>query len=803
MLVNLDHRGACGCEANTGDGAGILMQMPHGFCKRSRAPPGSNLPGPASTASAWSSRRRTHARAEASARNFEQIVAEEGQRVLGWRDIPTDNSSLGKTARRRASRSCARSSSSAAQNCADDQAFERKLYVIRKRAHNAKSAPPESTTSGTVRASPAGPSSTKACSCRSRSEQYFPDLSDPDIDTRAGAGAFALLARTPSRVGSGRIRTATSPTTARSTRCAATSTGCTRGRRCSRANCSATTSRRSCRSSTPNGSDSAMFDNVPRTARHGRAFAAARDDDDDSRAVERSRVDERREEGVLRIPFVPDGAVGRPGFDRLHRWHDDRRDARSQRSAPLPLLRHQGRPGDHGVRSRRAASRAGARRQQRPPAAGPHVPRRHARKAASSPTRRSRTRSPRNIRTGSGSTSTWSSWRRSRTRRKCPSRITRPCSSASRRSATRSKICGCSCCRWRATASKRSARWAPTRRWPCSRDKPKLLYNYFKQLFAQVTNPPIDCIREEIVTSAETTIGAERNLLKPEPESCHLIELKTPILTNEEFAKLKHVAEGEFKSVTLPILFQPEGRRRRAWKRRWTKSAPQADSAIAAGMNILILSDRGVNRDNAAIPALLAVAGLHHHLIREGTRTRVGLVLESGEPREVHHFCVAHRLRLRRDQSVPRLRDARRHDPPGPARGRRPQDRLQELRQGGDQGRRQGRVEDGHLHDSELSRRADFRSDRPEPGGHGQILHLDGLAHRRRRPGRDRPGSADAAQPRVPRPRRSTATRSKSAASISGARRARRTCSIRRRSTRCRRRCARAVTRRSSNIRSW
>src|SRR2546421_12594644 len=88
-------------------------------------------------------------------------------------------------------------------------------------------------------------------------------------------------------------------------------------------------------------------------------------------------------------------------------------------------------------------------------------------------------------------------------------------------------------------------------------DKPQPLYNYFKQLFAQVTNPPIDCIREEIITSAETTIGSERNLLKPEPESCHLIELKTPILTNEELAKLRHVAEGQFKSVTVPILFRP------------------------------------------------------------------------------------------------------------------------------------------------------------------------------------------------------------------------------------------------------
>jgi glutamate synthase (ferredoxin) len=170
-------------------------------------------------------------------------------------------------------------------------------------------------------------------------------------------------------------------------------------------------------------------------------------------------------------------------------------------------------------------------------------------------------------------------------------------------------------------------------------DRPKLLYDYFKQLFAQVTNPPIDSIREEIITSAETTIGSERNLLKPEPESCHLIELKTPILSNEELAKLQHVSEGNFKSVTIPILFNPkEGVK--GLEAVMDGICAQADRAIDAGVNIIILSDRGVNKDNASIPALLAVSGLHHHLIREGTRTRVGLVLESGEPREVHHYAL-------------------------------------------------------------------------------------------------------------------------------------------------------------------
>lgn len=170
-------------------------------------------------------------------------------------------------------------------------------------------------------------------------------------------------------------------------------------------------------------------------------------------------------------------------------------------------------------------------------------------------------------------------------------------------------------------------------------DKPQSLYYYFKQLFAQVTNPPIDCIREELITSAETTIGSERNLLKATPESCQLIELKTPILTNEEFAKLKHLKHPAFKSVTIPMLFKVyEGEA--GLDAAMNELCAKADEAIENGANIIILSDRGIDRENAAIPALLATAGLHHHLIRAGTRTRAGIVLETGEPREVHHFSL-------------------------------------------------------------------------------------------------------------------------------------------------------------------
>ncbi|GEP45216.1 glutamate synthase large subunit [Brevifollis gellanilyticus] len=169
--------------------------------------------------------------------------------------------------------------------------------------------------------------------------------------------------------------------------------------------------------------------------------------------------------------------------------------------------------------------------------------------------------------------------------------------------------------------------------------KAKLLYDYFKQLFAQVTNPPIDCIREEIVTSPVTTIGREGNLLDPKPESCHLIELKTPILSNEELAKLKAIASGQFASATLDITFDP-AKGAEGLESAMDALCAQADDLIKQGRNILILTDRAISATKAPIPALLAVGGLHHHLIKKGTRTMCDIVLESGEPREVHHFCT-------------------------------------------------------------------------------------------------------------------------------------------------------------------
>lgn len=168
-------------------------------------------------------------------------------------------------------------------------------------------------------------------------------------------------------------------------------------------------------------------------------------------------------------------------------------------------------------------------------------------------------------------------------------------------------------------------------------DKSKLLYNYFKQLFAQVTNPAIDAIREEIITDTKITLGSERNLINPVPQSCRKIELDTPFLTNKNLKKLKGLNDKDFKSQVFSIQFNPN-KGRKGLEKSLDNLFNEVDEAISNGVNIIILSDRDFDKENCPIPALLAVSGLHHHLIRNGKRMKVGIIIESGEPREVHHF---------------------------------------------------------------------------------------------------------------------------------------------------------------------
>ena len=171
-------------------------------------------------------------------------------------------------------------------------------------------------------------------------------------------------------------------------------------------------------------------------------------------------------------------------------------------------------------------------------------------------------------------------------------------------------------------------------------DRPRLLYDYFAQLFAQVTNPPLDAIREELVTSMASTLGPEGNLLEATPEACRQIKIATPVIHNDHVAKLRHLPPGSpFRSTTLPLLYDPvdDGP---GLERAMEALCRKASHAVAAGYGILILSDRGVDARHAPIPSLLATAGVHHHLVREGTRTRCGLLVETGDAREVHHVAL-------------------------------------------------------------------------------------------------------------------------------------------------------------------
>ena len=164
----------------------------------------------------------------------------------------------------------------------------------------------------------------------------------------------------------------------------------------------------------------------------------------------------------------------------------------------------------------------------------------------------------------------------------------------------------------------------------------KPLFNFFKQLFAQVTNPPIDAIREEVVTSTSVYLGKDGNILEEKPENCHVLKINHPILTNTDLLKIKNMNVPGLKVATLPILYYKNTSMEKALDRLFI----EADKLYRDGVNILILSDRGVDENHVAIPSLLAVSAMQKHLVRTKKRTAVAIILESADPRNVHHFAT-------------------------------------------------------------------------------------------------------------------------------------------------------------------
>ena len=638
VLTNLDHRGAAGSEPNTGDGAGILIQMPHKFfaevCKTARI----TLPEPGLYGAGliYLPRNRTVRRKVEEV--FEQVIQSEGQEFLGWRTVPTDNKTLGNTAI-----SCEPFMRQVfigrGPDVTNDLDFERKLYVIRKRAYNDIRT---STIAGAEAWYVASLSMKtlvyKGMLLTEQVGQYFPDLAHPAMESalaivhsRFSTNTFPSWERAhPYRyiAHNGEINTL-------------------------RGNINWMHARQALFDSpvfgddikkilpiiNPNGSDSSMFDNtLELLVLAGRPLAHAvmmmipepwsnhETMDDDRRAFYQYHSCLMEPwDGPAAIAFTDGiqigGVLDRNGL-RPSRYYvtKDGFVVVASEAGVLPI------PNEEIAEKGRVQPG----------------------KMFLVDTAQGRIISDEEIKKEICNARPYRAWLNEHLVHLSDlpdaPKVDQPD---------------------HATLLQRQIAFGYTNEderiilMPMAKDgveatgsmgndaalavlsnKPRLLYDYFKQLFAQVTNPPIDCIREEIVTSSETRLGSEGNLLNPQPTACRRVELKYPILTNEDFAKIRRTDLPGLKTAVLPILFRV-ARGEKGLAKSMEELCMMARRHIEEDeANVLILSDRGVTKEFAPIPALLAVAGLHHYLIREGLRTRVSLVIETGDAREVHHFSL-------------------------------------------------------------------------------------------------------------------------------------------------------------------
>ena len=338
-------------------------------------------------------------------------------------------------------------------------------------------------------------------------------------------------------------------------------------------------------------------------------------------------------------------------------------------------------------------------------------------------------------------------------------------------------------------------------------NKDKTLYHYFKQLFAQVTNPPIDPIREELVTSLVSFIGPKPNLLGIDEMNPPLrLEVSQPVLDFFEMEKVRHIeryTQGKFQATELDITYQAAWGKE-AIEARLASLCAQAEDAVRAGTSIIIISDRKLNRERVAIPALLALSAIHQHLVGKGLRTSTGLVVETGSAREVHHFALLGGFGAEAVHPYLALETLLELASAGQARrGRGRQEGDQELRQGDRQGPEEGDVQDGHLDLHVLHRRADLRGGGPVAIAGRQVLHRHRLQRRRHRSVRGRRGGAARAPRGVRRARSGAARRARRRRRVRLAR-ARRGAHVdaRTRSPSCSTRRATSPTRPTRNTRS-
>jgi glutamate synthase (ferredoxin) len=638
VLINLDHRGASGSEINTGDGAGVLLQMPHKFfvetCKATRI----TLPGAGEYGCGLVYLPRNPTVRRKVEEKFEQVIQSEGQVFLGWRTVPTNSAALGDTAL-----SCEPFMRQVfigrGPGVADDLAFERKLYVIRKRAYS------------DIRTSTIPGSETwyvaslsmktliyKGMLLTTQLADYFPDLAHPAMETalaivhsRFSTNTFPSWERAhPYRyiAHNGEINTLRGNINWMHARQALFE-------------CEAFGEdiKKILPIINPHGSDSSMFDNtLELLVLAGRPLAHAM---------------------MMMIPEPWSNhetmADDRRAFYQYHSclmepWDGPAAIAFTDGKQIGAILDRNGlRPSRYYVTKDGfvvVASEAGVL--DFPPADVVQKGRIQPGRMFLVDTEQGRIIPDDEIKQEICNARPYREWLDQHLVHLSDLPDAPTVEQPDHETLLQRQIA------FGYTNEDERIIIAPMAKdgveaigsmgndsaLAVLSNHPRLIYDYFKQLFAQVTNPPIDCIREEIITSAETRLGSEGNLLNPQPTACRRVELKWPILTNEEFAKIRRTDLPGLKIGVLPILFRTARGEKGLAKSMEELSIMARRMIEEEEINVLVLSDRGVTRDFAPIPALLAVAGLHHYLIREGLRTRVSLVIETGEAREVHHFSL-------------------------------------------------------------------------------------------------------------------------------------------------------------------
>jgi glutamate synthase (ferredoxin) len=639
VLINLEHRGACGCEANTGDGAGILVQMPDAFLRKVA---GFALP-PAGAYGAGLVFLPHDARDRETVRTIiATITAEEGQTLLGWRDVPTDNSLVGDSARKTQPvfQQLFIQAGFDVSDAASRARFERKLYVIRKRVEHAIDRAKISVLSRRycyIVSLSANTLIYKGMLTARQLDPMFPDLSDPDL-----VSALALVHQ--------RFSTNTFPSwpLAHPYRYIAHNGEINT----LRGNINWMRARESLLQSDlfgddlkkllpvirEGGSDTATFDNVlemlvmaGRPLPHAILMMIPEPwSNHESMSPERKAFYEYHSalmepwDGPASIAFTDGTVIGavldRNGL-RPSRYYVTKDDLVVMASevgvldipAENVLVKERLHPGKIFLVDT-AQGRIVDDEEIKGDLARQHPYRQWLDEnlididdLPEAPVEKPEHETVFRRQQAFGYTQEDLRW------------LIAPMATA---------------------GEEPVGSMGTDTALAVLSDKPRLLYEYFKQLFAQVTNPPLDAIREELVTDMGSTIGPERNLLKPEPESCQQIKVKYPIIHNAHVAKLRHLPpDSVFRSTTLSMLFDPE-QDGPGLERAMSELCQRASDAIKSGFNIIILSDRGVGPSLAPIPSLLATAGVHHHLVREGTRTRCAIVVESGDAREVHHVAL-------------------------------------------------------------------------------------------------------------------------------------------------------------------